>query len=312
MKTQLLEDIGQSATLSLVPSGSISNSQKAEQDHAQQSAAAPVKPRAAFVVWRRQPEDEPAALTTAPPTEEAQHEPPLPIHDADIPPVEPMAAQNETQGPFFDFMLPPPPASAPVADKLEPGWFKRSGRRYLLWGTCLLAAALLIQGGRWLYEESKDASVLALVADELGAEPPVDKAVRRRAMGAKEFTLGPRGEVIVAPAVSVSAPNPVPRATAPLPPLVMLEPEPTTETKVEPGGPQREEISIATKPEPAVKPAPAHQHRREPAVQAKKEPEPESAASATLKACREHGYHADQCIKRACSVTKYGFVCRGK
>jgi hypothetical protein len=39
---------------------------------------------------------------------------------------------------------------------------------------------------------------------------------------------------------------------------------------------------------------------------------PDTSMAATLKACREHGYHASQCIKRQCSVGTYGFACRGR
>jgi len=39
---------------------------------------------------------------------------------------------------------------------------------------------------------------------------------------------------------------------------------------------------------------------------------PDDPMAARLKACREHGYHAAQCIKRQCSVGTYGFACRGR
>lgn len=236
MKTQLLEDIGQSAPLSLVPSGRVPN-----------PAAGAAKPRSAFGVWRQKP----AADEQPPP-------------------------QPAPQGPVFDF-TPPSPSTAPDVFKREPGWLERSGRRYLIWGACLLSSALAIQAAWWFYEERKDEGTLALVADELKAEPQFDKAVKRRALDAKEFTLGPDGEVHV-------------ESAAPAPPLVLLEPE----------------------PEPVAQQAPARKIARKPVVQAETKPDPESAMSATLKACREHGYSADQCVKRACSVTKYGFVCRGK
>jgi hypothetical protein len=47
-------------------------------------------------------------------------------------------------------------------------------------------------------------------------------------------------------------------------------------------------------------------------TQVEAKPKPPSPMEATLKACKDYGYTPAQCFKRACSVTKYGFVCRGK
>ncbi len=40
--------------------------------------------------------------------------------------------------------------------------------------------------------------------------------------------------------------------------------------------------------------------------------EQDTSMEATLRACREHGYHEMQCIRRECSMTAYGFACRGR
>lgn len=329
MKTQLLEDIGESATLSLEPSGKVSNSgiQKGLHAIAHESAAAPVRPRTTFGVWRQKPEGEPVALATSP------LEQPPPMVEA-LPDFEPTFAANPvqsdpvSQGPLFDFTLPPPTTPAPGLPKRESGWFERSGRRYLLWGSCVLAGALVIQAGWWLYDERQDAGAQALVADEVKVEPQLPKAAKRRAFVAKEFTLAPDGAVQVAPA---APPRPAPA----IPPLVLLKPEPAADT--------RRQTPAQPRPQPVVEQAPAapsanalHRAGREQLVPtarpvqtkaeraperrlasesvtpAEKKPEPESAVSATQKACKDHGYTAAQCVKQACSVTKYGFVCRGK
>lgn len=349
MKTQLLEDIGQSATLSLVPSDSVANSEsyRAGQDIAQALVDTPVRPRSAFGVWRRKPDDEPVvhamqqpeALAASEPIAavEAQHVPPQPVPEIAVATAEPTfgasATQSEPapQGPVFDFTYPSPLAPPPELIKREASRFERSRRRYLLWGTCVLAGALVIQGGRLIYQQSKDAGVLALVADELKAEPQSDKAAQRRAMAAKEFTLSPDGEVQAAPAaLASSTPHPAPA----LPPLVLLKPEPAADTKVKPAVAvvaEREAVRAAAAPLPkemhrtlraqSVQPSqpararlervPDHPIERESVIQVAKKSEPESAMSATLKACREHGYHPAQCVAHKCSVTKYGFVCRG-
>ncbi len=366
MKTQLLEDIGQSATLSLVPSArvSISGPHKVGPDVAQTRAAMPAKPRPAFGVWRKKPDGEPAVLAIPqpdqppPPLEspaalepiavaEAQYMPPEPVREEAIPRTEPTLAANAPHsepaphGPEFDFTLPLPATAASEPFQRGPGWFERSGRRYLLWGACVLSGALLIQGAR-IYSVRKDAHALAPLAGESKAKPQAGKAGRHRP---KEFTLGPDGVVPTSAAPALSPPGRPPVVASPVPPLVLLEPERTTATKaaptlapvpvqkkpqakpkpehvaqVEPVVPlpkakhrtAREQLALPAKPARAkVERASVRQLAHEPVMQAETKAEPESAMSAMLKACREHGYHAEQCVKRACSVTKYGFVCRG-
>jgi hypothetical protein len=57
---------------------------------------------------------------------------------------------------------------------------------------------------------------------------------------------------------------------------------------------------------------PVRQLAQASAVAPERSAEPDTSMDALLKACREHGYHATQCIKRGCSVTQYGFACRGR
>lgn len=375
MKTQLLEDIGQSATKSLVPSGRVANNSnllQEVQDIAREFAAAPAKPRADFSVWRQKPERKPADVATEqpyqpPPSQttpaafepsaavEPPHVPPQPMHEAANSPAEPTFAADALhsgyaqQGPVFDFTMPSP--ATPSADlfKHEPTWFERSGQRYLLWGSCVLAGALAIYGGLWLYEERKAERALALVASEMKGEQKVDKTVMRRAIAAKEFTLRPDGEVRVAPAAPaapVPSPDPLPQRAATVPPLVLLAPDAAADAKVasKPApGADRKETLAPPKPEQAAEPAraaqlskqerrarlaqkvaaakpvrakveraPERQLARAAALQEELKSDADYAKAATLKACREHGYSPAQCVKRACSVTQYGFVCRGK
>ncbi len=191
MKTQLLEDIGQSATLSLVPSGRVAT-HKADEALAVSAPvrpAAPPKPRSAFGVWRQKPAGEPAisaldqqAQPAKVPVEvepiaapQAQH-----VHSQAIAePAIPAAAEPAQHGPVFHFTPPPLTALASTPDLVqpEPTWFERSGPRYLKWGACVLSGALVVGAGLWFYDERKDAGALALVADEVKAEPAFNKAV---------------------------------------------------------------------------------------------------------------------------------------
>ena len=294
MKTQLLEDIGQSATLTLVPSGKVGNAtaDNLERDIAQALAAMSDTPRPVFGVWRQKPASELIAPATLEP--EQQTVPLQAVHEAAVAPIEhtfaadPPPTDQSTRDPLFEFTVPWPGTSAENVFKPEPGWFEQWGARYLLPGLGMLAAALVILAGLWFYEERKDATALALVADEAKAQPQVNKAVQ------------------VAPVAPGAAPT--------VPPMVLLKPEPAREAVLAPPEPAR-----AAEPAPAAPVAKrARQIEREPVlarapvVLADAKPEQVSGTAAMLKGCREHGYQAAQCVKRACSMTKYGFVCRGK
>ena len=368
MKTQLLEDIGQSATLSLVPSGRVSNSTSHDvvhdvaqsravvQDIAHARPATPARPRSASGVWRQKPDREPIVPAIQPPDppqplEELPAIEPItavaPLHvlaplvnDAPVSSAEPTLGESATQnvlapsGPVFDFTQPSPITSAPDVFKREPTWLERSGSRYLLRGSCALAGALVIGGGLWLYEDRKAASALALVADEMKAEPPVDKAVNRRAIAVKEFTLGPDGEVQVAPPARASTAGTLSQTALAVPPLVLLESKPAPDVPVQPTAAVKEPSPLP-KPERVVQQAPpaplpkrVRQAEREqivaatkpvrarveraPVIRAETKLAADAGMAATLKACKAYGYNAAQCVKRACSVTKYGFVCRGR
>jgi hypothetical protein len=370
MKTQLLEDIGQSGTLSLVPSSKISKDRPNKVLHIPASDRAGTGlPRSAAGVWRQKPQGEPPTVAIqkpdqAPPLREAPRSLPDPVLSVDAwqespqpksgtttPPGETAFDMRATDGttvplpdPLFDFAPRTSVQSGSDVPGSEPGWFERSGKRYLLWSACLLSAALAIKGGLWLHETRKDAGSLALVATEFKAEPQRTKAVKRRAIAAKEFTLGADGEVRVTPSSPATATLPVPPSST-VPPLVLLTTEPATGAKLDEttrpavgdnvrDEPRKEEAVADRAPLPAPKPmrrserADAGQAAR--SARAKVEhvsgprnataavgrmataPVADSTMTATLKACRAHGYTAAQCVRRACSVTKYGFVCRGK
>ena len=189
-------------------------------------------------------------------------------------------------------------------------------------------------------EKRKDADPPVPAANQLQAEPQIDKATKGRAIGAKELTPGLVGEVQVAPGAPSSLERPLTRTAQTVPPLVLLKPDLSTVTKVEPTAALedgREVLLAQPKPERvaeqapdvplskamprtkrgqlalASKPSRARGERaRKPEMQAQKKLALESATSATMKACRTLGYNVEQCVKRACSMTKYGYVCRGK
>jgi hypothetical protein len=344
MKTQLLEDIGQNAALSLTPPKTAADSQAGNEVHklAPAGNAAPPKPDPAPGTWRQEPTGKLPASTPGqqtPPLElhdvleeiaalEAQYVPPGRRHEPAIAPVEPLhqpaeatlapnTAESATapQDPFFDFTAPSPAPQEADPFTHAPAASTRPRQRYLLWAACLLSGALLILGGRWLYQERNGAGSLAPIANEAKEETRPDQPVKGPAIAAKEATPGREGDVGATPAVPASRPLPAP------PPLVMLEPDPPTAVKVEPPSPlpkpprrmAREQSEAAA--EPATESgerASVRQFARASASGKERPSERDTGMAATLRACREHGYHAAQCIKRACGVTEYGFVCRGR
>lgn len=377
MKTQLLEDIGQSATIPLAPSTTVGKSTAdiAAPQPVPAAKTPPARPRAALGVWRQKPAMETAVPTPPQPEPpqpaqpaqlhdvleelaaleaqldrpEQQPEPAIapaePLPDAALPPAEASSPAPSPpgapppQGPLFDFTPPLPPAQAADPFTRPPPALTPSRRRYLLGAACVLSAALLMFGGRWLYQERHDAGSLALLASQAKETPRVDAAVARQTIAAKESMPAPDDDVYV-PAVTANRPS------SSLPPLVMLPPDPPAAIEPEQPSPA---AADPIEPQPAPKAAPIAKPRlasplpepssrkarrnadaaavpakarreREPVpplarastVRAEKPSGQESSLAETLRACRAHGYHATQCIKRECSVTRYGFACRGR
>ena len=266
---------------------------------------------------------------------QSEREPALHMAEEDAPAVNPASGAALPQDPVFDFTLPatPPQAAAPLIPAAS--GCTQSPRRYLLWGACLLAGGLLIQGGRWLYQQRSDAGSLALVASQAKEVARVDGTI-----AAKATTPPPVAGARVQPIAAASTPLPA------VPPLVMLKPEEYTLSKAEPApSPVKSEAAPPARPKPrqAAKPrstspvpkpsarkvqaqakaaaVPAKERRkREPVrpparastVAAKKPARPAAASAATLKACRERGYGPGKCVKRGCSVAQHGFSCRAR
>ena len=361
MKTQLLEDIGESTAVPPPTSkpAAYSNAGKGAPEPAPVRRAPPPRARGATGVWRPRLAWGPPAAATRPPEEatpleldkvfgeiaaleaqfvrpqpqqalgasqaESTHQPDMGLAQATAAP-EPTRAVPAPQEPFFDFT--PPAPSPSLADRYAPAPIGRaqSRKRPLIWAACAFSAALLIWGGWYLVEQRNDAGSLALIAGQVAGAAGGDSVWHEPAL---------------APS-TVQARTHLPD----VPPLVMLEPDPPSVVKPEPvpkviaakrasvTAPKTvraaRQAAASPSPKPSIrKPrersaapaAPAKEkRRRDPARQlarastvgTERASTPEDAMAETLKACREHGYHAAQCIKRQCSVGTYGFACRGR
>ncbi|MEN3277067.1 MAG: hypothetical protein V7631_2857 [Massilia sp.] len=398
MKTQLLEDIGQSAGPSLTPSHIAGNSTAEQAVRKPAPAAKPAPASEPVISTTQQPDpqaahpeldsvfEEIAALEAqyvhpgpqhapaiapvdpeqtlpapqAAPLRDSQRDPlhdPLrepwhdslhaPLHKPAIRPAEPTLDPDATQGattpqdPLFDFTPPAPALQAADPFTRAPTGLTRS-RRYLLWGACALSGALLVLGGRWLYQERNDAGSLAFIANQAKQGALADRAVQRPAIAAQASRPGADSDVRLSPTAPANAPSPA------VPPLVMLAPDPSAPVRPEQPSPSAavpapprttpepepvaEQAPAAPLPKPATRtvrersdaaaePArkrsererePVRQLARASAIGTEKPAELDTSLAATLKACRAYGYHATECVKRACSVTRYGLVCRGR
>lgn len=380
MKTQLLEDIGESAAL-FPPTSRPAGNPNLEQGvpvRAPASSAPSARPRAATGVWRQRVVPEPLSPATRPAEDAApleldkifgelaaleaqfvhpETQQPLPASHAE-PLDQPGSALEEAatvpnptltatapRDPWFDFTPPAPAPHMAVPFTPAPAGLLRSKKRFLAWGAAAFSAALLAWGGRYLVQERHDDGSLALVASQAIIKPRADVPSDGRGLAATAPGAEPGTGAPVPPALAASAPSPE-MAPPGVPPLVMLEPDPPAAVKPEPAARPatgRGDALTAPKLVRAAKPAPAspqkkppirktreradaiataakekrqrepvRQLARAPVVQAEKPFAPDTSMAATLKACREHGYHAAQCIKRQCSVGVYGFACRGR
>ena len=224
----------------------------------------------------------------------------------------------------------------------EPGWFDRWGRKAASWSLGLAGAVLLAGAGVWVYNESKLERTLAAVAK---SSPQVSDAKPAPAIEA----LPPASAAVQAPAAAVPPAAPATPLTAPPgAQLVMLNEAPVAPAKdaatppegvaviketsaaardvaeVNLKGAKPAKASIkavrnakANAPAPvaaAVAPRKAKRDKAEarlaPAAPSE-EAEHASQLALTLKQCRIEGYHAQQCLKRGCVLTKYGLACKG-
>lgn len=285
------------------------------------SRAAPAAPQEA------EPKVEASVPPEASPRPEAARRP----HAAPRPePVFATAPPEEPAGFAFDGI-----ESLAAQVEQGPGWYDRWGRKAANWSLGLAAVALLAGAGVWVYNESKLERTLAAVAKS----SPQLAAAKPAAVPAA-----------AAPAVAVQAPPADAATAAQGPQLVMLnevqaEPAADAETPAEgvavinakADAPRdvaevnlKDKVTVAKKE--AVRPAreavasrraavpaatPPRRSRNERAVaRLGAAPTPQvsertSQLAETLKQCRIEGYHAQQCMKRGCVLTKYGLACKG-
>jgi len=207
------------------------------------------------------------------------------------------------------------PFPAAVGTPLSP-WRRLWKRRVVAWSAAGALAAGVGGGAGWLYAGSRAESVPV-------AAITVPAAAAR---GAQAYVAREPATTVKAPALE-PAPAPAPTSVAP---IDAVKPPPPAEPEVKPAPPApapdvapAASRSVATvdldPPKRAMRHAAARKHApakaRHEATQevrpARAEPSPRERREETLMQCRAHGYDERQCIRRGCSMTRYGFACRG-
>jgi hypothetical protein len=256
-----------------------------------------------------------ARPTPSPPVDDAT----VPLHD---PPARPEPAPDPVPPPR-PFVPPEPHAGdagtipRPMQPDAEadwlaarlhaddtPAWSSVWKRRLVTWSIAGGLLAGLAAGGLWLYEENRVEGALVVVANTSPAGQ--GPAGQGQAPAAQAFAAGAPVPAPVQPAAAAEAVRPLP-APEPVAPAVERDPPAAAPVDVTP--PKR---TLRDKTA-AKKRAPAQAKRR--TVQ---DAPPATAAHSarerreeTLMQCRAHGYDARQCIERACTMTRYGFACKG-
>jgi hypothetical protein len=180
-----------------------------------------------------------------------------------------------------------------------PAWSSMWKRRLVTWSIAGGLLAGLAAGGLWLYEDNRVEDALVVVAN-----------------------TSPAGQTPPAAALVAATPAPVQPAVKPEP----LIPEPVKPVPEEPVAPVSEDKTPVAAPVAVAPPRRVARNktattrrataktRRATAVEAPAvaaEPSPRQRREETLMQCRAHGYDARQCIERACTMTRYGLVCKG-
>lgn len=289
---------------------------------------------------------QPPAMAPSAPQPELQAPPAAPLHVPAAAPAGPTLGPDPTdtatvpQDPLFDFTLPSPELQAGNPFTHPGAGASRSGRRLFLRSAGLLALVLLVLGGGWVYLAYQETGALPFIADAAKDTLQVEKTVQPQPIAEAASTPEPGPVAPITPAEPASRPAssvpplvylerdppPAPKAEQPVssaadqaPPRTAPAPAPAAEPAPPPPLPKRSSQKARERSEapakraaPKTERAPVRQLARASVVAPDKPSGPDTSMEATLKACREHGYHAAQCIKRGCSVTEYGFVCRGR
>ncbi|MBW8900625.1 MAG: hypothetical protein JF619_21460 [Massilia sp.] len=197
--------------------------------------------------------------------------------------------------------------AAPTPRKAA-GWNRFLPRRLAAWSIAGVLLTGVAAGGLWLYEESRVDGAPVVVA----ATAPVPAASGARAPAAPQ-AVAPATTPPVQPVPHVAAAAAVPASPSPVEADRTVKPvdmaTPAAADVEPPKHPPRQAVTARKRPAPQT--PRARTHDTAPVSRVATEPSARQRREELLMQCRAHGYDERRCFQRACTMTRYGLVCRG-
>lgn len=198
-----------------------------------------------------------------------------------------------------------------------PTWFDRWGRRAITWSAGLAATVLVAGSGLWLYKESKVDNTLAMLAANARTETQASTSPPVPAPQPPPVASAPLADAATgtapdpATAASLLADAQAPLAVPALNPSLITEALASEETPVRAAPPVLASASPSKKTRMFSQRPRARAPTPPPVAAAESKSRRAGQFAETLRQCRALGYHATQCMKRGCTITKFGLACKG-
>jgi hypothetical protein len=201
-------------------------------------------------------------------------------------------------------------------------WSRFWPRRLAAWSIAGVLLAGVAAGGLWLYERKPAAGARVVAAAPAPAPARTLPTPAVSGVPAAPQATAPATTPAVQPTATTDIVRPVPDVTAAA--AVPASPAPvdedrtvrTVETAATPAPDVEPPKRAARQPVTARKRAApktprAHAPDTAPAARVAAEPSARQRREELLMQCRAHGYDERRCFQRACTMTRYGLVCRG-
>ena len=208
--------------------------------------------------------------------------------------------------------------AAQAVQPRTPAWDRFWKRRVAMWSIAGGLLAGVAAGGLWLYEAIKVDGAPGVVAATAPATGAPATAVNGAPPPAAAQAVAPTPPPAVQPAASTDMVRPLPEVAAAVSPAPdaadrsVKTVDTTTAQAADVEPPRRAPRQEATaRKRQATKTTRARTHDTAPVSQVAAEPSARQRREELLMQCRAHGYDERRCFQRACTMTRYGLVCRG-
>jgi hypothetical protein len=301
MKTQLLQDIDENGSHAKPP-------------------ARPAGP--APQVWRRTGHTQPGLQPASAGVRPAASPDPPPRPHADSP-------RTAPSGPSLTETRPVGSTSTQTGSATDiPGWLAERlredaerderaewrslwQRRAVTWSMGVSLLAVVAAGGLWLYEDNRVEGALGVVAHTTPEPQPQPAPL--------PVKLPVDSRPVDNPSVLSAMPDPAPRTPSPEPAsIAVAEPLPSEPPIVPVRASAEPPVPAAAAPASPAQPKPRERRRtgQAPLTSASTADKTSGLSGRqrreeTLMQCRAHGYDQRQCERKNCSMTRYGFACKG-